>query len=171
MQLYRDGKLVGSTDTAGFGTFPVPADRAAYKLTATNRRTAPWWPLAISTSAEWTFSSAAPAGAPTALPLLFVGFDPAVDLRGRAPGGRAFTFPVNVGRQVGSGTPTVRSLAVQVSYDDGASWRPAGVSRSGTKWTVGVTHPASGFVSLRAQVADTDGNTAAITVIRAYALR
>ncbi len=171
LRLYRDGDLVGSSDNAGYGSFQIPAERAAYKLTANNRRTASWWPLATSTSAEWTFASAAATGEPTALPLLYFGFDPKVDLTGKAPGGRAFTFPVTVGRQAGSGTPTVRSLAVQVSYDDGATWRPATVTRSGTKWTVGVTHPASGFVSLRAQTADTGGNTAALTVVRAYALR
>lgn len=42
--------------------------------------------------------------------------------------------------------------------------------RSGSDWVVDVRNPASGTVSLRANVADASGNTTATTVIDAYAI-
>jgi hypothetical protein len=76
-----------------------------------------------------------------------------------------------VKRQAGSGSAVVTKLVVQVSYDDGRTWKPATVARDGAAWTVSVTHPAKGYVSLRAQAADAAGNTVEQTVIRAYRLR
>jgi hypothetical protein len=168
--LYRDGKLVGTVNVPGRGVFPVPMTDGSYLLTTTAKRAEPWWPLATSTSAKWKFQSNGWDGA-GALPLLTVGLDPAVDLRNTAKGGQAFAFPATVTRQAGSGTAKVLGLLVSVSYDDGKTWKPATVVRDGAKWKVTVTHPASGYVSLRAFAEDEGGNTVEQTVIRAYRLR
>ena len=168
--LYRDGKLVGTLNVPGRGIFPVPYATSTYKLTSTVRRTEPWWPLATSMAATWTFKSdASPDGG--TLPLLTVGFQPGLDLRNTAKGGQAFSFPATVVRQAGSGTAAVNGLRVSVSYDDGKTWKAATVARDGATWKVTVTHPASGYVSLRASADDAQGNTVEQTVIRAYRLR
>jgi hypothetical protein len=168
--LYQDGKLLGTVNVPGRGIFPAPNDEHAYRFTTTVTRNAPWWPLATTVKGTWTFKSAV-WGEP-ALPLLTVGLDPAVDLRNTAPGGGSFSFPATVRRQAGSGEDAaITSLAVKVSYDDGATWKAATVTRDGDHWKVTVTHPASGYVSLRAQAADAAGNTVDQTVIRAYQLR
>ncbi|WP_372671873.1 S8 family serine peptidase [Amycolatopsis kentuckyensis] len=139
---------------------PVPDADGAYRLTADVHRHADWWPLWTDVSAEWAFRSSAAADG-KALPLLTVRFDPAVDVRNRAPGNRVFTFPAYVegGR-----------LSVETSTDDGRTWQPAAAFRTGDHWTVAVRNPASGYVSLRASAADGDGNTLRQTVIRAYAV-
>jgi hypothetical protein len=165
IRLYRDGALVGAEPVPHQARFAVPPEPATYRLEATTSRSVAWWPLSTSVSAAWTFSSSA-AGEDTALPLLTARFDPAVDLRNRAPGGTAFTFPAAVG---GSGA-AVTALAVDVSYDDGRTWTSAAVTRSGDRWTVAVTHPASGYASLRAKATDTAGNEVVQTVLRAYAI-
>ncbi|SPL88145.1 peptidase S8 and S53, subtilisin, kexin, sedolisin [[Actinomadura] parvosata subsp. kistnae] len=55
---------------------------------------------------------------------------------------------------------------MDVSYDDGASWK---VTWSGANGTVPLRHPAmDGFVSLRARSKDSAGNTVEQTIIRAY---
>jgi hypothetical protein len=60
-------------------------------------------------------------------------------------------------------------LSVEVSYDEGKTWRAAEVL-----WNraVKLDHPAGpGSVSLRAKASDRDGNTVEHTIIRAYKLR
>jgi hypothetical protein len=102
-----------------------------------------------------------------------VRFAPGLDLQNSAPVGKGFRIPVYVQR---GGSPTPIALpappAVDVSYDDGATWKKARVTAAGQDWILDVDHPAgAAFVSLRASVADGEGNSAKHTVIRAYALR
>jgi hypothetical protein len=66
----------------------------------------------------------------------------------------------------------VNTPTVEVSYDDGATWRLASVKRDRTGWKATVNHPAGAeFVSLRSSVTDADGNTQRQTITRAYALK
>jgi hypothetical protein len=162
--LYREGELVASAPVGQQATFEVPRSEAGYRLVCEVTRVADWWPLSTKVSAAWTFrSSAADNGKP--LPLLTVRFSPEVDLRNTAPGNEEFAIPVEVERQAGSAA--VASLAVEVSYDDGASWQPAPVTAGKAR----VRHPASGYVSLRAKAADDAGSTVQLTINRAYQLR
>ncbi|ADJ43452.1 PA domain-containing protein [Amycolatopsis mediterranei S699] len=167
VSLSKDGVAIPvSPDEPGVARIPVPDADGAYRLTADVHRHAGWWPLWTDVSAEWGFRSSAAADG-RALPLLTVRFDPAVDLRNRAPGGRVVTFPAFVERQ-GSGTGS--KLVVETSTDKGRTWQPAAALRTGEHWTVVVRNPASGFVSLRASASDDGGNTVRQTVIRAYAV-
>jgi subtilisin family serine protease len=169
VSLTRDGAAI-PVEPSGeptLATIPVPDADGAYRLTAEAHRHVDWWPLSTDVSAEWTFRSSSAADG-TALPLLTTRFDPAVDLRNRAPGGRPFTFPAYVERQGGGGRVT--TFGVETSFDDGRTWQPAKVVRTGDHWTVRVTNPASGAVSLRATATDDGGNTVRQTVVRAYAV-
>jgi subtilisin family serine protease len=168
ISLYRNGSLVGTEASPTFAAFAVPGEAARYRLVAEANLTASWWPLSTKVAATWGFRSGA-ADNGTALPLLTVRFDPAVDLRNRAPGGKPFTFPAYVARQ-GSDAPPTATLTVDVSYDDGKTWRHAAVTPAGDHFTVGVNHPAGGYASLRAKATDRAGNTVEQTVIRAYAI-
>jgi subtilisin family serine protease len=167
ISLYRNGTLVGTEPSLVQARFAVPDAAANYRLTASGPQVSNadrrLWP---AVSAAWTFRSSAAAEGKQ-LPLLSVRFDPALDLRNRAPGGRPFTFPAYVDRQDAGQVPA-RALSVQVSYDDGTTWRPAKVVRAGDHWAVTVNHPAAGFVSLRASATDAAGNTVEQTVLRGY---
>ncbi|MEA5367488.1 S8 family serine peptidase [Amycolatopsis sp., V23-08] len=168
VSLWRDGVAV-PVEPSGeptLATIPVPDADGAYRLTAEVHRHADWWPLSTDVSAEWTFRSSS-ASDGQALPLLTARFDPAVDLRNSAPGGRLFTFPAYVERQ-GGGAAT--KLTVESSTDDGRTWQPVTVARTGDHWTICVRNPAKGFVSLRATASDDGGNTVRQTVLRAYAV-
>lgn len=83
-------------------------------------------------------------------------FDPAVDVRNKAPGNRRFSFPAYVEGQ--DGPARIASLSVDVSYDDGATWQAAEVRRDKDRWTVTVRHPGKGYASLRSRTSDVDGN-------------
>ena len=123
------------------------------------------WTLSTVVRSEWNFRSSS-AGEGKALPMLTTRFAPAVDVHNRALGNREFSFPAYVERQDKAGK--IAALAVDVSYDDGKTWRKAGVARDGDHWKVTVRHPKSGYVSLRSTTSDVDGNRQAQTIVRAY---
>ncbi|MEU7904875.1 S8 family serine peptidase [Actinoplanes sp. NPDC049118] len=166
--LYAGGRLIGE-EPSGYAEFEVPPGNARYRLEQSATRGAPFR-LSTSVSAAWTFRSAAAGADPVRLPLSTVRFSPRVDGRNVAPAGPAF-IPVTVERTAGSAARPNRTLTVEFSTDDGHTWRPAKVRGTGDRRTVQVTNPAgTGFVSLRADATDAAGNTAAVTVLRAYAV-
>lgn len=171
--LYRDGILVGEVPQVGAGAFEVPPEPARYRLetsaTRSNRD------LASRISVTWTFRSGHVDGEELVrLPAMAVRFTPRLDADNAAPAGRSFTIPVTVERQPGAPEARVKSLTVEVSYDDGRTWKPATLRAAGTdrsQWTAQVRHPAGAtYVSLRAKATDTAGSTVDQTVIRAYRL-
>ncbi|GAB3451834.1 S8 family serine peptidase [Actinophytocola sediminis] len=163
--VYRDGAELGTVPVTEFAEFAVPAEESAYRVVAEARRDDAGWPLSTVVTAEWAFASSS-AGEGRALPMLTARFDPAVDLRNRAPGDRTFSFPLTVDRQ--DGPAEIDSVSVEVSYDDGGTWQPAEVRADGDRWTVTVRHPLAGHASLRANVSDVDGNRLTQTIVRAY---
>jgi hypothetical protein len=92
-----------------------------------------------------------------------VRLSPWLDNQNTAPAGRLFVVPVTVQAPIAANRN--RSLSVQVSYDDGKTWRAAPVIAG----VVVLNHPkAAGFVSFRAKATDVKGNTVEQTIIRAY---
>ncbi|MEJ3748600.1 hypothetical protein WEI85_35635 [Actinomycetes bacterium KLBMP 9797] len=168
IRLHRDGELVGEVLDFSFGEFPVPAEPGRYRLEISATRGKPHQ-LSTEISTAWTFDSGHVEGdAPVALPLSAVRFTPALDDRNAAPGGTPYPVPVVVSPQPGSAAGALAELAMEVSYDDGATWRPAEVRRG----VALLRHPAGpGYVSLRATATDRGGNRVTQTVVRAYRLR
>jgi hypothetical protein len=123
-------------------------------------------------SGEWTFrSGTVPGEDPVNLALSALRFAPPLDDHNTAPAGRVWLMPLEVQQQPGSAAGKVRTLTVDVSVDDGATWHAVPVLRVGQRALFAVHNPASGFVSLRASSTDAAGNTVKQTVIRAYAVR
>jgi hypothetical protein len=167
-QLFRNGDFVNESPSAK-AVFDVPAERAAYRVEVLAGRGAPAT-LSTFVATAWTFRSGHVSGeVAKPLPLSVVLFTPALDARNSAPAGQRFAIPVTVVAQAGSDAGANRSLTVEVSYDDGATWRRASLQTSGGVRSAMVNHPAAaGFVSLRATATDTKGNTVTVTIIRAY---
>ncbi|WP_158845784.1 S8 family peptidase [Saccharothrix deserti] len=171
--LHRDGKmLAGTWEEAGYLDSPVPADKGTYTLNAKATRTGVA-DLSSFVMAEWTFTSEHVAGdEPAPLPLLAVRFAPSLDDENRAEAGRPFAFPVYVQRNGVAGAQGVATPAVQVSYDEGATWKPVPLVKVGERWIAAVAHPADAkFVSLKAQARDAEGNSVDQTILKAYALK
>ncbi|ANN19507.1 peptidase S8 and S53 subtilisin kexin sedolisin [Amycolatopsis orientalis] len=201
-RLYRDGTEIPRSNADDplalapeFRLAPAPA---TYRLDVTDvmpgqaQVGAPSGVLfqhAPRTDTSWTFTSArsgaaAPLGfschnAGTACsfqPLIQLDHRLPLDLGGRAPAGRPFTFDVFAGSHSGArdGGP-VTQLRVSASADGGRTWTAATVRPNGTGlWSVTVAHPqltaSDGFVWLRTDARDSSGNTVTQTVQRAYAL-
>ncbi|WP_025616761.1 S8 family serine peptidase [Salinispora cortesiana] len=172
MRLWRDGELVGESEVARLGEFPVPPAAADYRLTV--EATRGFTDLSTEVESTWTFRSEHEAGPePVRLPLSSIRFNPPLAADNSARAGRLLPVPVEVRRQTGAGTATVAKLTVDASYDGGRTWREAPVRRTGDGWTALVRHPdeAPGYVSLRASARDTEGNTVSTRILQAYRLR
>jgi subtilisin family serine protease len=170
--LSRGGTVLGSTSAwpPGVGTFPIPDAPGVYTLHATAQRSVPWSVIGTSTDVTWTFREPGAAAPVKPLPLMVVRASGAVDDQDRAPAGRPFPLTLTVQRQTGAPRADVPGLLVQVSFDDGTTWKavPTPHDHDGNGHVV-VNNPATpGFVSLRITAVDENGNSVTQTVIRAY---
>ncbi|WP_410786407.1 hypothetical protein [Kribbella sp. C-35] len=81
-------------------------------------------------------------------------------------------MPLSLKTQPGSTPSATRKITVAVSYDEGTTWRPVNLIRTGTDTLLAaLRHPSKGSVSFRASAERADGGTVDYTVIRAYNLR
>ncbi|MFE7356359.1 hypothetical protein ACFU8Q_25055 [Streptomyces sp. NPDC057543] len=70
-------------------------------------------------------------------------------------------------------TSRTKSLTVQVSFDDGATWQDAPVTSDGTashRVTITPSAGSGSFVSLKATARIIDGGTVEQTILHAYRL-
>ena len=164
--LYRNGVKIGSNSDplTGDKQFKVPSANAAYRLTASVRRSAALASTSTRIDAAWTFRSKKPSGTPAVqLPASSVRFNATTGLDSTVAAGKTATFPVTV--QGPAKGRNLKSLAVWASYDGGRTWKKLTV----THGKVTLKNPAKGkSVSLRAKVTDKKGNTSTISVHNAY---
>jgi hypothetical protein len=170
--LYMDGELIGETERAGLGEFGVPDADAEYRLEVSGARPS-YAEVSTEVSATWTFHSAhVPDAQFTPLPVMAIRFGPTLDANNAARAGRGVALPVWVQRQALAPPAQVRELELEVSYDDGATWRPVQMMRTRDAGLAVLQHPSdASFVSLRAAATDTAGNSVRQTILRAYRLR
>ncbi len=167
--LYRGSTLVAEAKNNHFASFTLPAAADNYRLTATFARGGQNV-LSTKVEATWTFRSGHVAGTtPQRLPLSTVRFTPALDLNNAVKKNTTVTVPVVVDHQTGSAAGVAKTVKIEVSFNDGKTWATVANTGTGDKRTVKIKNPNSaGFVSLRASVSDTKGNTETQTIIRAY---
>ncbi|MEU4394154.1 S8 family serine peptidase [Kribbella sp. NPDC023855] len=169
-KLYRNGRQIAEFPYFGAAeAFDVPAERAQYKLVTTLTRPS-YSSFSTRIDLTSTFSSAGTANE-TSLPLRTVRYQPAVDQRNTVLRTAVTELPVVLDGMPGAVLPAVSKLQVQVSGDEGKTWKAAAVVRSGDGYKAIFGTPKGGSVSLKAYVADTAGNTTEQTVIGAYLLR
>ncbi|MET7368234.1 hypothetical protein ABZS61_20705 [Streptomyces sp. NPDC005566] len=99
------------------------------------------------------------------MPTVQLDYDMPLNALNQVSAKKAYSFTVNAGR-----------AKVSVSYDDGVTWTSAKVRREDSNsFRVELRHPepadTNGFVTLRAEAWDSEGNRTVQTVTRAYALK
>ena len=168
-ELLRDGVVLDEQGSPGYLQIELPPEEATYKVRTTATR-----PGTLSTqiTGEWTFRSAHTEGTePTPIPALAVRFAPNLDNHNTAPTGK-FCFPVYVQRNATDDPGQTNPPRVEISYDDGQTWKPVRLTRQQDQWQAEVNHPRGAkFASLRSSISDAEGNTAKVTIIHAYALK
>jgi hypothetical protein len=167
--LYRNGAQVASSADFGFvEASGLPKERAAYKFVTSGTQTV--YGLSTRTDLTVTFNSAE-TDTWTALPAHTLRFLPEVDSHNDTVG-RTHMTALTI---VPDGTPglrpeAVKSLAVQISGDDGKTWRRVTVTRSALGYKAIFATPDGATLSLKAHLVDAAGNTTDQTVMDAYLL-
>ena len=169
-EVHLDGELVDRRTSSGAYVWDAPADEHTYKVVTDTALDTGRWKLSTRGHSEWTFRSAAtPDDRWTFLPLINLAFDVGTDLAGDVRGG--IPVPVGIAAEYVKGAPdtgTIGGLRLEVSYDDGASWRP--VKLIGGNGMLPVPRDAS-YISLRASAGDDRGGSVSQEIIRAVGVR
>ncbi|MGW0201934.1 hypothetical protein ACWDX9_51865, partial [Nonomuraea sp. NPDC003201] len=149
----------------------LPAGAATYTISSSMRREVPHSTLSTTVDTVWTVRSSHTAGE-RPLPLMAMRYAPAgLDDLNRAVPGSTTPLPMRLERTPGALRPPVEQVRLEMSGDDGTTWRPVPVVGTGSGWTAMVPNPRTpGHVSLRVKVADAAGTGLTQTVIRAYAV-
>ena len=172
-RLYRNGSLLAESDSPGYinELRELPAGDAEYRFEASQDRSM-FSALSRQVEASWTFRSDTTA-AEEQLPLWMVRFAPDVDRRNSVAAGSGLVIPLSLEAAAGAkvGRPAVP--AVEVSGDEGKTWQPARVVRTGDRKFVTTAAVPAGAkeISLRARAHDSAGNAVEETVIGAFTLR
>ncbi|MCW3839017.1 hypothetical protein ONA70_02755 [Micromonospora yasonensis] len=170
LEIRADGALVRETDNLPSGTVRLPAGESRVSISFTADNPQAWNELSTHTDTAWSFPSTTTAGgAAQTQPLLLPDYDVGVDLHNRVRAdlqGRV-AFDLRLRHPDGVPSTPIGEPSVDASYDDGATWQPAAVTRGTNGWRVEL--PAgSGLVSLRLHAEDTDGSTVDQTIVRAF---
>lgn len=173
-KLFRNGQLLAESDWTELVADGLPAERGDFRLEISAvRDPVLTGPISTRVDSVWTFGSAAsenPDG--EVLPLWVVRHRPKVDGFNAMKRQDVTRLPLRVESTLGKDAAKLRKIVVEVSGDDGKTWRTASVKRTGDgRYLAVFKTPKGKAVSLRATVADKAGNTAKQTIIAAYLLR
>jgi hypothetical protein len=177
-----------SEDYFGIGYFQLPAEPATYRLEDRSvdprgggREVRTTWSFG---SAGQTPPSSVPADTFCVLsgltldascrhePLINVRYRLRTGLDNAVRGGGAHALEVSASHHSQAGGAPIAGVAVDVSFDDGATWRRApSWPRDGGRVTALAFQPRTGHVSIRVKAWDRAGNRVEQEVIRAYRLR
>lgn len=149
----------------------LPAGTAKYKLVSSATRPS-IAELSTRTECVWTFTATA-AEEIKQLPLRTVRYRPELDFANTIARRPVLSIPFQLEAQPGATLPAAKKVELQVSGDDGKTWRRAAVVPAGKNaYRAIVATPAGAkYISLRSHLTDADGTTADLTVLRAFGVR
>ncbi|MFF7328905.1 S8 family serine peptidase [Streptomyces sp. NPDC008150] len=168
--LYQDGQLVSRSADSTAYQWEAPADTHTYKVVTDTTRDADRWELSTAGHSEWTVRSAAtPDDRWTFLPLINLAFDVDTDLAGDVRAGSRLPVGIHAEYVVGApATGTIGGGRLDVSYDDGKTWRSVRLTGGKASWHGELTVPKNaGYISLRASAADDRGGSVKQEIVRA----
>jgi subtilisin family serine protease len=163
-----DRLLAQSGPRPEFGVGDLEPQKLPYRLVVDTTGNSDSLRYSTTTHTEWRFIS----GAAENKPIPLVQLDYAADLD---PAGRAgHTSPFSITPTVlGGDSPrdAVSSLELEVSYDDGATWRHQVLREKSGTWQTSLKAPRTGYVSIRVVAEQYNGGGITQTVTRAFGLR
>jgi hypothetical protein len=169
-----DGTLVDEGTGSTAYVWDAPADEHTYTVVTETALDAARWGRATRGRSEWTFRSAAtPEDRATFLPLINLAYDLGTDLAGDVRGGSRVPVGLSASYVEGApGTGTLGGGRLEVSYDDGRTWRQVPLDGSGASWRGTLTVPrGAASLSLRASARDDRGGSVRQEIVRAAGVR
>ncbi|MEU5997077.1 S8 family serine peptidase [Streptomyces sp. NPDC047197] len=175
-EVYADGELVDRRRSSGVYVWDADPASTTYKVVTDTTLDPERWRLATKGHSEWTFTSKETASDKKSfLPLLNLGFDVDTDLGGNVRGGRSVDVGIFSEYVKGAvDTGAIGGGKLEVSYDDGKSWKGVALDRDGGRaaWEGELKVPGSAeFVSLRASAKDDRGGSVTQEIVRAVGVR
>ncbi|MEV4938970.1 S8 family serine peptidase [Streptomyces zaomyceticus] len=174
-EVYVNGTRVDRKMSSGAYAWDAPAEEATYKVVTDTTLDPARWRLAGRGHSEWTFRSAeTPNDRITYLPMLNLGFDVDTDLNGDVRAGHKLSVGIFAEYVKGAtGTGTITGGTLEVSYDEGATWKKVALEKSrGAAWEGELRVPSgAGSVSLRAGASDDRGGSVKQELIRAVGVK
>lgn len=172
LQVRANGELVGETEYLPSGIAALPPGESVVELSFRTDNPQSWNELSTHTETTWTFPSRTVDEGVEAAPVILADYDVDVDLRNRlTTRGRAPELDLALAYAVGKGAALIDDVSLEVSYDDGATWRPARLDATGEGRHHAVLPPGTGFASLRLRAADGSGAVLEQTLVRAFLVR
>jgi hypothetical protein len=168
--LYQGDKLLMQNGPRpDFGVGDLAPQKLPYRLVTDTKGYTDLTPYSATTHTEWNFISG--NADDQAIPLAQLDYETNLDLAGRAKRTSAFSVkPVVVGSDATK--DAVSSVRLEVSYDDGATWRPQALKERKGTWQTLLHAPArAGYVSIRVTAKQRNGGGITQTVTRAFGLK
>ncbi|MFE0648034.1 S8 family serine peptidase [Streptomyces sp. NPDC059534] len=175
-EVYVNGTRVDRKKSSGAYAWDAPAEEATYKVVTDTALDPARWRLATKGHSEWTFRSAeTPQDRITYLPMLNLGIDLDTDLNGDVRAGSKLPVGITAEYVKGAtGTGTIGTGTLEVSYDEGGTWTKVALRKSwhGTGWNGELRIPSgAASVSLRAGAGDDRGGSVTQELIRAVGVK
>jgi subtilisin family serine protease len=176
MSLYQGDRLVEQNDFySDMQYVEVPSETLPYRLVLDASRPAEQWRLSTRQHTEWEFvSGTVDSDDFVTFPLLQLNYEIETDLRGNAKAGVNQQIRVHAGPQPGATlADPVKSMTLELSYDDGATWQPVTLHGDGGGWwsaSVKLPKTAGGHVSVRGTASTGTGWGIEQEIIRAFGL-
>ncbi|MFF1836973.1 S8 family serine peptidase [Streptomyces sp. NPDC058231] len=177
VKIYQGNTLIraSTTNTIGSVRFPLvlAPERLRYRLVSDNSRGAWTNDYSTATHTEWGFVSEQTAADTVAtLPLIQLDYTVKdMDASGKAH--RRTGITVTPSHLPGApSSSAIKTVKVDVSYDDGATWHRTALRHTTQGWRTRLDAPAKArFVTLRTSAGDSQGNTVAQSITRAFGLK
>jgi subtilisin family serine protease len=173
-RVYENDELIEETDRPR-GTFPLASDESEIRLELEMDADKAWSPYSSYTSTNWEFDVEEPgADEQFTAPMLFINHDLNLNIYNASVRDGDHDVNFEVSHQPGAETAAIEGANVSVSYDDGNTWQELQeVEHLGDdEFNASLNHENlpenSGFVSLKIEAWDADGNSIEQEIIRAY---
>ncbi|WP_055590727.1 S8 family peptidase [Streptacidiphilus griseoplanus] len=147
-------------------------ERLPYRLVSENSRGDWANPYSTSTRTEWNFTSAAgEPGVATVLPLIQLDYQVDTDTAGKAHrNAELVVTPSHI--PGGPSSRAIRTVTLDVSYDDGKTWQKAALTHRDDGWAAVLHAPAhAAYATLRTSAHDDLGNSVTQSITRAFGLK
>ena len=175
LKFYQGDTLVKEAKGQALYSFKQhPAENTQYRLVSDVSRDPERWNTSVRTHTEWTFWSKQPEEWRADLPLLSLDYKVDTDMDGNSKAGSTIQLGLSAAQVPGvPENGKVDGATLEISFDEGTSWKKVELVRNGNGWTAEVTHPKTpgSYISLRARAWDDAGSTISQEIIKAYGLK